>query len=100
MGVMVRNGLLALFLPFGVMSAFTILLQFFQNALTIGSNDVLLTIGSAVAYVTSTLSGYVFARRVFPRHALVVAILYFPLVFWLLVGFATALVGLVFNEWV
>jgi len=37
----------------------------------------------------------IFIRRAFPRHPLVVMVLYFPIVFLLLVGLSTALVGVV-----
>ena len=48
--------------------------------------------------VLSSAAGYVFARRLFVRHAIVVAVIYFPLMFYALVHFSFGVAIVVFQD--
>ena len=57
-----------------------------------------MNISSVAALLVGCAIGYVFARRVFPRHAIAVAILYFPAMYHVLGKVSWLIPALIFRE--
>ena len=68
----------ALVVPFVLIGAAGILITTFYDEMTIGHNDVLVRVAEAAALFFSPVVGFLFARRVFPRHVTLVAAIYYP----------------------
>jgi len=102
------NALWAIGLPFPIAAVCTILMtavidhtslmdlnQVPEETTSLGVTVV--TVAYWAAMLLSSAAGYVFARRLFVRHAITVAVIYFPLMCYVLTWFSLGLQIAVFG---
>jgi hypothetical protein len=103
------NALWALGLPFPIAAICTVLITAVASYTPLISFNLVpdgtTPLGATVvqvswtaALVLSSAAGYVFARRLFVRHAFAVAVIYFPLMYYVLGVFSFGVVMAVFKD--